>query len=407
MYAQLTTIQPDTQHLLRQVALELATALRSHGAPAHRVEDRMAEFAWATGLEVQLHVLPGCILVSTEARTEVLTVSAGLPNLDRLCGLEDLAEDTASGKRSPAQALRALAQFRARPDRYDLGTTLVAFAVASATAVSLFGGGPVDIGAAALVGLISGVLATQLGNIPHATHLIEVAAGMAGALALTGLGQLLPINVEVALVTGLIVLLPGFSLTTALTELATGHRVSGTAGLAAGALVLLELGFGAALGSRLAETLWGPPTWTATSGPLPWWWEPVAIVGVGLGFAVLLQARPRHVWQVVGACALALYGQRAGVWLLGPELAGGLAALAVAVVSNALSRRLRQPAAVWQWPGILLLVPGSIGFSSISALLDHDVLSGVEAAFGTALACMALVGGSLLGSALVPPRSSL
>ena len=55
-------------------------------------------------------------------------------------------------------------------------------------------------------------------------------------------------------------------------------------------------------------------------------------------------------------------------------------------------------------PGILLLVPGSIGFWSLAALLESDVVSGVETAFRMVLVAVSLVAGLLLADAIVPPR---
>ena len=367
----------------------------------------MAEFTQAMTIELELYVLPGSILASTPSGTRVLTVAPGPPNLDRLTRLETLADQVATGVRTAEEGLAALERFHARPERYTLSETLLAFALSSASAVCFFGGGPLEVGFAAVVGLLSGLLLTRMGAVPHAAHLIEVAAAAGGAFLLAAASHVVPLAGEIALVTGLIVLLPGFSLTVALTELATGHRVSGTTGLAAGVLVLLELGFGAALGARAAEALWGPTEWSLPAVTLPPFTEPLSLLGVAIGFSVLLQAPWRMAPQVLGACALALHGHRLASVAVGPEMAGGLAAFALTVVANHLSRQWRQPAAIWQVPGILLLVPGSIGFRSVTALVQHDVLGGVEAGFSTALACMALVGGTLLGSALVPPRTSL
>ena len=58
-------------------------------------------------------------------------------------------------------------------------------------------------------------------------------------------------------------------------------------------------------------------------------------------------------------------------------------------------------------PGIMLLVPGSFGFRSVSSFLERDVLSGVESAFDMAQIAGALVGGLLFANALLRPRRSL
>ena len=57
-------------------------------------------------------------------------------------------------------------------------------------------------------------------------------------------------------------------------------------------------------------------------------------------------------------------------------------------------------------PGLILLVPGSIGMRSLSALVGQDVISGIETGFLAIMIAVALATGLILASALVPPRTS-
>jgi uncharacterized membrane protein YjjB (DUF3815 family) len=76
-------------------------------------------------------------------------------------------------------------------------------------------------------------------------------------------------------------------------------------------------------------------------------------------------------------------------------------------MANLSARAWDQPAAIVQVPGTLFLVPGTIGFRAVQALLVDDLDQGIQAAFSTLLAAAALVAGTLLGQALVEPRRSL
>ena len=58
-------------------------------------------------------------------------------------------------------------------------------------------------------------------------------------------------------------------------------------------------------------------------------------------------------------------------------------------------------------PAILLLVPGSVGYRSVSALLERNVVTGVEIAFSVVLTAIALVAGVLLANVLLPARRVL
>jgi uncharacterized membrane protein YjjB (DUF3815 family) len=64
-------------------------------------------------------------------------------------------------------------------------------------------------------------------------------------------------------------------------------------------------------------------------------------------------------------------------------------------------------ASVIHVPGLILLVPGAVGFRAFSALSAQDTLGGVQAAFSVLTIGTALVMGLLLASALLPSRRSL
>ncbi len=93
--------------------------------------------------------------------------------------------------------------------------------------------------------------------------------------------------------------------------------------------------------------------------------------------------------------------------VVGPELSAFLGALLVAIGANVYARTTRRPAAVPLVPGIMLLVPGSVGFRSVTELLAQDVVSGMETAFTMTLVAVALVTGLLLANVIVPPRRTL
>jgi uncharacterized membrane protein YjjB (DUF3815 family) len=58
-------------------------------------------------------------------------------------------------------------------------------------------------------------------------------------------------------------------------------------------------------------------------------------------------------------------------------------------------------------PGILMLVPGSLGYESASLLLAHDALGGVTAAFDTLVTTLAIVYGLIVSAAVLPSRRSM
>ena len=81
--------------------------------------------------------------------------------------------------------------------------------------------------------------------------------------------------------------------------------------------------------------------------------------------------------------------------------------LIVASASHVFARWRDRPVNLMLVPGILFLVPGSVGFLSLSSLLESDVVHAVETAFRMALIATALAAGVLVATAAVPPRNPL
>ena len=105
------------------------------------------------------------------------------------------------------------------------------------------------------------------------------------------------------------------------------------------------------------------------------------------------------------AGALGVVGGRLGAATLGVELGTFAGALAVALASSVYERLRRRPAAVVLVLGILLLVPGSVGFRSLTSLMERRAVAGIETAFSMILTAMALVAGLLIAGVIAPePR---
>ena len=77
-----------------------------------------------------------------------------------------------------------------------------------------------------------------------------------------------------------------------------------------------------------------------------------------------------------------------------------LSAFVLGLSANLFARVTRQPAELFTVPGLALLVPGSFGVRSMSALLSDQTTLSVDMAFHMFLTAMALVTGLLFSGAL-------
>jgi uncharacterized membrane protein YjjB (DUF3815 family) len=81
--------------------------------------------------------------------------------------------------------------------------------------------------------------------------------------------------------------------------------------------------------------------------------------------------------------------------------------LTMAALANLYGRSRGRPGALVRVPGIMLLVPGSVGFRALGFVMERDYTLGFDTLVAVLSALLALVAGLLFGSLLVPPRRYL
>ncbi len=388
--------------------LRLARALHQYGYPAYRLETMLEGMSRRLGLEGQFFSTPTSMFASfgpqENQHTFLMRVEPGGTDLGKLTDVSGVVAQVTSGAMTAAQGRERIDEILEGPPLYGRGLTTLAFGISSAAASVFLGGGVREIFVAASIGLMIGLLAMAAGRFPSFARVFEpVAAFLASALAVLLGATLGAHSMSNDLLAGLIVLVPGLMLTTAMTDLSSQHLISGTSSLTGAFVVFLKLGFGVAVGARVMTYLVGPSP-VAAPVPLPGWAEYVALIAAPLGFTVLLRAHQRDAVWIVAAGALAVSGSRAGAQWLGPELGLFVGSLTVGMASNLYARLLNRPSLVTLVPGILMLVPGSAGFRSIASMLDQKVVPGVETAFKMVLMAVALVAGILISRIIVPSR---
>lgn len=392
----------------------LARDLHESGTTAPRLEAALSGVATKLGLTAQVFSAPTVIMLSlrdadaaagSPAHSELLRVEPNDVNLARLRAVDDIAERLMKGQLTPLAAHAELAASRVPVSHgWARAQTVLGFPLASAAVSGLLRAQPAEIAAATVIGLAIGLLALAAERHPRLGENLSVVAAFLAAFGAAAFGALVaPVAFKIVLVTSLIVLMPGLSLTLAMAELGMRHLMAGSARLAGGMVTLLELAFGALAGSKLAELL-GWSVAAPLAAPVPAWLPWLALPVAGVAFALLFRARLAD-WPAVMVAALIAYGvsQLAGNWL-GPELGLFVSAMVVALAANAFARYFNRPGALLRVPGLILLVPGSVGFRSINFIFEKDVYLGLDAAFSLLVLLAALVAGLLLGNGLLPAR---
>jgi len=400
--------------------IRLGRALHEAGFSAPQLESALASVAGRLGVPAQFFSTPTSLFISFgeggAQRTHLERVNPAGIDLGRLADLEALLERVRDGRTDPAVATAEIAEIAARPRRYSRKLTYFCWGLASATSAVFLGGSLREVAVAGFVGLVTGLAAFLADRRPAAERLfVPFAAAFAAFTAAIVAAAAPPLSVYIATVAGLIVLLPGYTLTIALSELAAEHLSSGTARFAGALVTFLMIGLGVAIGSRLAVATLGAlvaGTGAPSDGALaatialgpPVWLQLAALVLAPLALSVLLRAPRTEIPWIVAVGTVGYFAGRLGAEMLEPEVGMFVGALAVGLASGLYRRVRRLPSSIPLVPGILMLVPGSIGYRSLTALLAEEVVPGIQTAFRMLLVAASLVAGLLISSALTVER---
>jgi uncharacterized membrane protein YjjP (DUF1212 family) len=392
-----STADPRISFILR-----LGRSLHATGYSAPRLEEALKLASGKLGFEGQFFSTPTSIMASfgpqDDQRTFMIRVEPGDPDLGKLALVDEVARDVLAGQRQPLDGLARLEQIEAAAPRYRPWLTTLAFGVVSASAARFLGGGWREMLAALLIGIVTGSLAIIATRAPAIGRVFEIVAAIVASMLATLLAAMgFPVSVFLATLAGVIVLIPGLTLTTAINELATRHLASGTARLMGALVLLLGIAFGIALGSRLVTLVTGPLL-GGDALPLPEWTLLPVLLLAPVFFAILLKAEPRDIIWIVLGSVLAFGGARLGSEALGAELGAFGGAFVAGVAGNWFARATSRPPQVLLVPGLLLLVPGSVGLRSLTSLLDRNTMVGIDDAFRMLIIAVALAAGLLVAN---------
>jgi len=392
-----------------------ARQLHMAGVPAHQFERMMTALADKLGFNCNALSSPTSIFLSfqyqddeDDSRPIPMQLDRMDPptiNLGNTAELYDMGNCLLDGEVSAKQAYRKLKNWQPQ-QLYPVWLQIICWGLTGgAVAVMLSASWP-GIAVASLSGALTGTLVTNAGATLRQGGL-EAIAALFSTFLVFALNQILPgLDVFVIIMSSLIVLIPGLGLTIAVTELSTDHLASGSARLSGALATLLKLSLGVLIGTVIVGWFgWTVDIESAArlSAPPDWFRWP-ALLASAFSFAVLFSARKKDFHIAMLAAIISYVISRAGVAAGGLELGVLLASMSVAVLANLYGRIYKQSGALVRVPGVILLVPGTIGYHGAMALFLDGGANLTETTLLALRLLIALVGGLLFGNTLLPPR---
>jgi uncharacterized membrane protein YjjP (DUF1212 family) len=397
---------------LADYLVEIGGMLVAYGCPSYRVEDVIRTVAAVEGRQAQAFAIPTGLFVSLAGDEgpvlRMTRVKEWGTNLARLADVDRIFNDVATHRTPIEKARRLLRDLERAPAPYPPALKWMAVTTVSAAAAVFFRGGPPEIASGAAIGLVVALFAWVASRNPAARLLVDFGGGLVAGLLAWAFGKVHPdLSREVVVLSGVIALVPGMTLTTGLAELAQKSLVAGAARLmeAFAAFLAILLGIALAVGLQARLGAPAPPSPLPQALPLPF--QAVALVAAALAFAVIFAMPRSHMGAAVASGAIGYLATAFGGRYLPAHASAFGAALAICLFSNGLARLTQRPAQLFQLPGMMLLVPGSFGFLSLENFLRGDFLNGAARGFEMLLMGGALVTGVLLANVVLPAKKLL
>jgi uncharacterized membrane protein YjjP (DUF1212 family) len=390
--------------------LNFGSALHRYGTNAPRIEAALTNIASSLGLEGNFFSTPTYLSLSIyddeEQVTRNIRIQPGSVNLDKLTQLDELAIKICDENLDVKFAREKLKSIVSESNDHPKMLILTAFSIASLGLAIIFRGSYTDISLSAVLGAIVGALSIISSQSSKLGDVFEFLAAISCTLTAYIINQFIPFNFEVVVLASLIVIIPGLGVTVALTELATKNLVSGTARLMGAIIDMFKISFGVMIGVEISKIFFGEFN-VLIGTKVPEFLIIPATVITAIAFNIIFRAQKRDTKWILLIGITAVASVYFTSLYLNKFLAVFLAGLIVGTVGNTFARLKNRPAMILVLPGIIFLVPGSIGFKSLSFLFQDEFVKGIGSGFHMMALATTIVAGLFFANLVVNPRRSL
>ncbi|WP_263081537.1 threonine/serine exporter family protein [Endozoicomonas sp. Mp262] len=421
-YQELTAFCPDDTPVMSPAAfkakyqfiMKLGSALHAFGIQAFRLEAHLIKVSGSLGLDGSFLMTPTSLTFvfaspdKQNEHTHVLRVQPGGIDLGKLANVNKVVEDLLEERITVVQAHIRLNEIEASKGYYNSVVSLLAYGVSSGAFAMLIGTDWLNIFWSTFLGIVCFGFVYWSQFSKRMPEVLEPLVAMVNGFIAVGIYSLEPgLNVPLAVLSSIIIFIPGLSITLGLSELAAKELMSGTARVMNAIMLLFKLYFGAMLGVAIGSLIWGPTPLPETAA-MPWWavWLGVFLLSLTLG--AVFNVRKQDIGWGVLSGLLAYVATKAGINILGDALGYFIGAFAVGIYGNLYAIWRKAPATIVLLQGIVVLVPGSRTYMGLDSLIGgHTVAGMTNLGSNTFLIFMSLVAGLIFANIVISPRQSL
>jgi uncharacterized membrane protein YjjP (DUF1212 family) len=400
----------DIKRKVRLITL-IGSLLQKYGTNAPRLEASLKDISKTLGLEGNFFSTPTYLALSIESDDEQINRHIRIPpgdtNLSMLQEVDTVAMDVCNGGLEIEEAIAKLKLLENPQSLYSCTAIILAYGLTSSALSVLLGGGINEVTISLLMGIILGLLSLLRSKNDKMSDIFEFTASFLIMFTSYFIHSFYPyFNYQNVLISGLIVIIPGLAITIAMSELATKNLVSGTARLMGALIEFFKISFGVLLGIELGKMVFPPITTYATIS-LPSYFEIPAICIASFCFTIIFQAKRKDFPIILMSGLITFFSLKFSSYFLNQILSLFVASFMIGLLSNLFARIKNRPSAIILVPGIIFLVPGSVGLKGLNLILQNNFIQGLSDGFQMFTLTITIVGGLFLANIMLNPRKHL
>ncbi len=394
-----------------RLVIRLAELMSNYGATVNEIEDTIWHLSNALSLQGHFVLFNRILFTSfggvIEQKVTLTRFGSTQVNIDRLEKVKKVYKSVSAGSISARHGLSELESITCAKRLYNSFLEIVSWPLISGGFAYIYLGSWKEALCAALISIILMLINRRFPGNEFGTGLrlsIPLSAFVAGICTVAFSQVIHPISITITVISCLMRFMPGFSLTQAMTEIASRRLVSGMAHFCEAIATLMMLATGVFIGITLGSVFM-----TVSHGYTPFppamWQISIAVISVSIGFVICYQILTCHIVAVIVSCILATL-----LWFYARESYGivygtGAAALLGALIANLYARIRQCSDLIIKVPVAIILVPGVYGYRSLLEIMNSQTVSGLGHFLTTFGIAVAIITGYLLIDIIIPVDS--
>ncbi|MDA0708303.1 MAG: threonine/serine exporter family protein [Proteobacteria bacterium] len=398
----------------RRFIIKLGIIAHGYGPNAARLESYLKQVVTSLGYHGVFRSTQSEIIFSfwdedkMDQIMHMAAVEKGTFNMAKLARVGELVEAVVEGKITLDKAYSLLDEIEALPDPWGPVAKGMSFIFIGVGFSGLMTGNIWNIGFSAILAFIVYInvyFAHKYGGrwneiLPFSSAFI---VGIIAAIIKLFVPD---ISVAVIVLTAIISIIPGFTVSAGIVEIVSNHVVSGSANLISGVIYLLKQFFGAWFGIAIIGLAWPSNeavSVTAAESLGIWYFLPLLFIGLGIAYQSLIKDFP---WVML-CCLISYFGVMFGN-AFGIDYLGTLMGAIVAnLYANFWVRKFNRPTSIVLVPAITVMVSGSVGFQGLLTAASGESARGFDQFLQMFIVALVIAAGLLIANTIVRPKVTL